>query len=135
MNMKTPVPGVLAVGALALAACGGSSQIQVKGEVIGGSQAQVTVMHAFGRPAVCSGVAAGGQVIIKGPDGTLLATTTLHRDKAALHVPAALSTIGQYDFASTVPDGPGPFTVDLVGVSSLVVSKAQLGQLRLSCGG
>jgi len=127
---------MVAAGTLALAGCG-SSAIQVKGKVLGGSSAAATVLGATGGPtSVCSGAVAGTQVIIKGPDGKLLATTTLARDakaSAALKLPAALSSIGMYDFRTSVPDGPGPFTVDLVGVNSLVVGKSALSHLQLSC--
>jgi hypothetical protein len=80
-------------------------------------------------------------VIIKGPAGKLLASTTLHRDTAAtakLNLPSALAGTGQvgiYDFAARIPAGRGPYTVDLVGVNSTVVNGSQLKHLQLSCSG
>jgi hypothetical protein len=77
-------------------------------------------------------------VIVKGPSGTLLATTNLHKDAKAtnaLDVPSSLSSgqVGVYDFSATIPAGSGPYTIDLVGVSSLVVAANQLRHLRLTC--
>ncbi len=89
----------------------------------------------------CSCCGTGTQVIIKGPSGKLLATTNLTKDAsatAALNLPSALGgSLGQmgiYTFTTTIPAGNGPYTVDVVGVSSLVVSGSQLAHLHLSCG-
>ncbi len=134
--------GVLAGAAAALlAACGASSQ-QVSGKVLGGTQAAATTISATGGGSgICAGAVAGTQVIIKDPSGKLLATTTLHRDAkatAALHLPTVMTgpegQVGLYDFSTSIPAGSGPYTVDVVGVSSLVVPASQLGHLTLSCG-
>jgi predicted ATP-dependent Lon-type protease len=78
-------------------------------------------------------------VIIKGPSGKLLATTTLHKNAkatSALSLPSSLSSSGQvgvYEFKTTIPAGSGPYTVELVGVNSVVVSAKQLHHLHLTC--
>jgi hypothetical protein len=41
---------------------------------------------------------------------------------------------GVYDFSATIPAGNGPYTIDLVGVNSTVVSAKQLSHLQLTCG-
>jgi hypothetical protein len=141
---KTMPAGIAAVIAVvtALSACGGGggpSTQTVQGQVMGGTQAAATVFSAAGgATGICGGAVSGTQVIIKGPSGRLLATTTLHKDAKAtstLNVPASLSSgqVGVYDFKTTIPAGSGPYTVDLVGVSSLVVSAKQLHHLHLTC--
>jgi hypothetical protein len=125
----------------ALSACGGggSSTQVVQGQVLGGTQAASTVFSALGGGSgICGGAVEGTQVIVKGPSGTLLATTTLQKDSkatGALNVPSSLSSgqLGVYDFSTTIPAGSGPYTVELVGVNSLVVSASQLSHLRLTC--
>ncbi len=133
---------VMAVASAAvLAACGAGSQ-HVSGKVLGGTQAAATTISATGGGSgICAGAVAGTQVIIKDPSGKLLTTTTLHRDAqatAALHLPAVMTgpegQVGIYDFSASIPAGSGPYTVDVVGVSSLVASASQLGHLTLSCG-
>jgi hypothetical protein len=127
--------------AYALTACGGggSSTQVVQGQVLGGTQAAATVFGALGDGSgICGGAVEGTQVIVKGPSGTLLATTTLHKDTkatSALQVPSSLSSgqVGVYDFSATIPTGSGPYTIELVGVSSLVVSANQLRHLQLTC--
>jgi hypothetical protein len=127
--------------ASALSACGGggpSTQV-VQGQVLGGTQAAATAFSALGSVhGICGGAVEGTQVIVKGPSGTLLATTTLHKDTkatSALGVVSSLSSgqVGVYDFSTTIAAGPGPYTIELVGVSSLVVSANQLSHLRLTC--
>jgi hypothetical protein len=118
---------------------GGSSTQAVQGQVLGGTQAGATAFSALGGVSgICGGAVEGTQVIVKGPSGTLLATTTLNKDAkatSALGVPSSLSSaqVGVYDFSATIPAGSGPYTIDLVGVSSLVVSASQLRHLRLTC--
>ena len=127
--------------ASALSACGGASSSTqvVQGQVLGGTQAAATAFSALGGGSgICGGAVDGTQVIVKGPSGTLLATTTLHKDSkatSALDVPSSLSSgqVGVYDFSTTIPAGSGPYTIDLVGVNSLVVSANQLHHLRLTC--
>jgi hypothetical protein len=124
-----------------LTACGGggSSGQVVHGQVLGGTQSAAIAFGALGGiKGICGGAVEGTQVIIKGPSGTLLATTTLHKDAkatSALDVPSSLSSgqVGVYDFSTTIPAGSGPYTIDLVGVSSLVVSASQLRNLQLTC--
>lgn len=140
---KTMPAGITAVIAVvtALSACGGGgpSTQTVQGQVMGGTQAAATVFSAAGgATGICGGAVSGTQVIIKGPSGRLLATTTLRKDAkatSALNVPASLSSgqVGVYDFKTTIPAGSGPYTVDLVGVSSPVVSAKQLHHLHLTC--
>jgi hypothetical protein len=111
----------------------------VQGQVLGGTQAGATVFKALGGVSgICGGAVEGTQVIVKGPSGTLLATTNLRKDAKAtnaLKLPASLSSaeIGVYDFSTTIPAGSGPYTIDIVGVSSLVVSATQLRHLQLTC--
>jgi hypothetical protein len=118
---------------------GGSSTQAVQGQIIGGTQAAATVFSATGGGSgICGGAVAGTQVIIKGPSGKLLVTTNLRKDAkatSALSIPAGLSVgqIGIYDFSATIPAGSGPYTVDVVGVSSIVVSGKSLRHLQLSC--
>jgi hypothetical protein len=129
------------VAATALTACGGGSPSAqtVQGQVMGGTQAAATVFSAVGGVSgICGGAVSGTQVIIKGPSGRLLATTTLHKDvqaTSALSVPASLSSgqLGVYDFKTTIPAGSGPYTVELVGVNRIVVSAKQLHHLQLTC--
>jgi hypothetical protein len=80
-------------------------------------------------------------VIVKGPSGTLLATTTLRKNASAtsaLGLPSSLTgaqgQVGVYEFSTSIPAGNGPYTIDLVGVSNIVVSAKQLDHLQLSCG-
>lgn len=139
---KLPVAAAI-VAALALTACGGggtsASTQAVQGQVLGGTQAGATVFKALGNVSgICGGAVEGTQVIVKGPSGTLLATTNLHEDAKAtkaLKLPSSLSSaqIGVYDFSTTIPTGPGPYTIELVGVSSLVVSGTELRHLQLTC--
>jgi len=111
----------------------------VHGQVLGGTQAAATVFSALGGVhGLCAGAVAGTQVIVKGPSGQLLATTNLRKNSKAssgLKIPASLSSgqVGIYDFSTTIPAGPGPYTIKLVGVSSLVVSAKQLHHLTLTC--
>ena len=139
------VPRLLSVAALAatVAACGGGSSPQpVRGTVFGGTQAAATVFSATGGgTGVCGGAIAGTQVIVKGPSGALLATTRLRKDasaSSALKLPAALTggdgQLGVYEFSTSIPAGKGPYTIDLVDVSNLVVSAKQLDHLELTCG-
>jgi hypothetical protein len=106
---------------------------------LGGTQAAATVFSALGGGnGICGGAVEGTQVIVKGPSGTLLATTTLHKNTKAtnaLSLPSSLSSgqVGVYDFSATIPVGSGPYTIDLVGVNSLVVPTKQLRNLRLTC--
>lgn len=132
---------VAVVAATSVSACGGggtSTQV-VQGQVLGGTQAAVTALSALGGiNGMCGGAIDGTQVIVKGPSGTLLATTTLHKDSkatSALNLPSSLSSgqVGVYDFSTTIPAGPGPYTIELVGVSSLVVAANQLHHLQLTC--
>jgi hypothetical protein len=65
----------------------------VQGQVLGGTQAAATTFSALGGGSgICGGAVEGTQVIIKSPSGTLLATTTLHKDPkatSALGVPSS----------------------------------------------
>jgi hypothetical protein len=114
----------------------------VHGRVLGGTQSAATVVSALGGgTGICGGAVVGTQVIVKGPSGKLLATTTLRKDTAAtrkLSLPATLTgpqgQVGIYDFSATIPAGNGPYTIDLVGVNSTVVSAKQLSHLQLTCG-
>ena len=132
---------IVAAATSALTACGGggSSTQVVQGHVLGGTQAAATTFSALGGGSgICGGAVEGTQLIIKGPSGTLLATTTLHKNAkatSALGLPSSLSSgqVGVYDFSTTIPAGSGPYTIDLVGVSSLVVSANQLRHLQLTC--
>ena len=130
---------LIIIGSIAAAAGGGSSTQVVQGQVLGGTQAAATTFSALGGGSgICGGAVQGTQLIVKGPSGTLLATTTLHQDSkatSALGVPSSLSSgqVGVYDFSTTIPAGSGPYTIDVVGVSSLVVSTNQLRHLRLTC--
>jgi hypothetical protein len=143
VGIRPAAAALLAAAAIAVAACGGGSSTQsVHGTVLGGTQAAATVFSATGGgTGICGGAVAGTQVIVKGPSGTLLATTTLRKDAQAtstLALPAALSgaegQLGVYEFSTSIPTGSGPYTVDLVGVSSIVVSAKQLNHLHLTCG-
>lgn len=145
--MRKLVVAAAIAAAWALSACGGggsSTQVGtqvVQGQVLGGTQAAATAMSALGGVSgICGGAVEGTQVIVKGPSGTLLATTTLHKDSkatSALGLPSSLSQsyeqVGVYTFSTTIPAGSGPYTIDLVGVSSLVVSANQLHHLQLTC--
>jgi len=134
---------VLAATAIAVEGCGGSpSTKQVHGRVLGGTQSAATVVSAMGGgTGICGGAVAGTQVIVKGPSGTLLATTTLRKNASAtsaLTLPSSLTGAeGQvcvYEFSTSIPAGNGPYTIDLVEVSSIVVSAKQLDHLQLTCG-
>ena len=139
--MRKLVVAAATAAASALTACGsgGSSTQVVQGHVLGGTQAAATTFSALGGGSgICGGAVEGTQVIVKGPSGTLLATTTLHKDAkatSALGLPSSLSSgqVGVYDFSTTIPAGSGPYTIELVGVSSLVVSANQLRHLQLTC--
>jgi hypothetical protein len=136
-----------AAAASALTACGsggGSGTQVVQGQVLGGTQLAAIYSQAMDHATgICGGAIDGTQVMIKGPSGTLLATTTLHEDAkatSALNLPASMSSgplangqIGVYDFAATIPAGSGPYTIEVVGVSSLVVSASQLHHLQMTC--
>ncbi len=54
---------------------------------------------------------------------------------SALNIPASLSAgqVGVYVFSTTIPAGPGPYTIELVGVHSIVVAGKQLHHLQLTC--
>jgi hypothetical protein len=140
-RMRKLVIAALIAAAMAATACGGGSPSTqtVQGRVMGGTKAAATVFSAVGgATGICGGAVDGTQVIIKGPSGRLLATTTLHKDAkatSALSLPSSLSSgqVGVYDFKTTIPAGPGPYTVDLVGVNSIVVSGKQLHHLQLTC--
>jgi hypothetical protein len=133
--------GAAIAGATALTACGGggSSTQTVHGQVLGGTEAAATTFSALGGVrGICGGAVEGTQVIIKGPAGKLLASTTLHKDPKAsggLKIPASLSSgkVGIYDFSTTIPAGSGPYTIKLVGVSSIVVSGKQVHRVQLTC--
>lgn len=137
---KLAVAAAIAVASVLTACGGGGSSTQVvQGQVLGGTQAAATTFSALGGGSgICAGAVEGTQVIVKGPSGTLLTTTNLHKDAkatSALDVPSSLSSgqVGVYDFSATIPAGSGPYTIDLVGVSSLVVAANQLRHLRLTC--
>src|SRR5260221_10873102 len=105
-----------------IAGCGGASSQTVRGQILGGTQAGVTTAEALGGVhGLCAGAVPGTQVIVKGPSGTLLATTTLHG--------SLKNQIGVMSFATTIPAGSGPYTIEVVGVSSVAVSDSQLGHL------
>jgi len=96
---------------------------------MGGTQAGATVASALGNVhGICAGAVPGGQLIIKGPSGTMLVTTTLHGTLAGA------AQVGVLHFSTTIPAGGGPFTLDFVGVNSVVEPAGQLGHLRLTCG-
>lgn len=132
--------------ASALTACGssGSGTQVVQGQVLGGTQLASIMAQAMDHiTGICGGAVEGTQVTIKGPSGTLLATTTLHKNAeatSALNVPSSLSSgllshgqIGVYDFSATIPAGSGPYTIAVVGVSSVVVPASQLHNLQMTC--
>ncbi len=132
--------------ASALTACGssGSGTQVVQGEVLGGTQLAAIMAQAEEHiTGICGGAIDGTKVTIKGPSGTLLATTTLHEDAkatTALNVPSSLTSgplahgqVGVYDFAATIPAGSGRYTIDVVGVSSVVVPASQLHHLQMTC--
>ncbi len=108
----------LAAAAITAVGCGGSATQSVHGTVLGGTQAAATVIGAFGGgKGLCAGAVAGTQVIVKGPSGTLLATTTLRKDTSAsraLKLPASLTgqagRAGVYEFSTSIPAGNGPYT-------------------------
>jgi hypothetical protein len=129
---------------MALSACSSSPGSQaVKGQILGSTQNAVTVYSATGgggASGICADAVGGTQVIVKGPSGTLLATTNLQKDagaSSALGLPSALTgpegQMGVYTFSTSIPAGNGPYTIDIVGVSSLVVSAKDLGHLQLTC--
>jgi hypothetical protein len=110
--MRKRVITVTITCAVAMTACGGPSTQAVHGQVVGGTQAAATVFAANGAAGICAGAVEGTQVIVKGPSGTLLTTTTLHKDakaSSALGVPASLSSgqVGVYEFSATIPAGSG----------------------------
>ena len=141
MNNYLKMVGAVAVAALAAGCGGGGHGMQpVRGQVIGGTQAAATTFSAMGggNIGICGGAVAGTQVIIKGPSGKLLATTNLYKNAkatAALNIPSSLAIgqIGVYGFHTTIPAGNGPYTIDIVGVNSIVVSGKQLAHLQLTC--
>ena len=129
-TIKAAITGFAATAAagVAIAGCGGGSPATraVTGHIMGGTQAGATVASALGNVhGVCAGAVPGGQVIVKGPSGKLLATTTMHGKLR--------NEIGVLSFTAKIPAGHGPYTIDVVGVSSLVVSAAQLRNLQLTC--
>lgn len=143
MGVRPAAGFLLAIAVSTAAACSsGSSSQPVHGTVLGATQAGATVVGATGgSTGICGGAAAGTQVIVKGPSGTLLATTSLVKDvsaTSALKLPTALTgtegQVGIYEFSTSIPSGTGPYTIDLVGVSSVVVSAKQLDDLQLTCG-
>jgi hypothetical protein len=75
--MRKRVITVTITCAVAMTACGGPSTQAVHGQVVGGTQAAATVFAANGAAGICAGAVEGTQVIVKGPSGTLLTTTTL----------------------------------------------------------
>ncbi|MGH3254934.1 MAG: hypothetical protein ACRDOU_05905 [Streptosporangiaceae bacterium] len=139
--MRKLVVAATIAAASALTACGGggAGTQAVHGQVLGGTVAAATVYSALaGISGICGHAVEGTQVNIKGPSGALLATTSLHKDAqatSALHVPSSLAggQVGVYDFSATIPAGSGPYTIQVVGVSSLVVSAKQLGDLQMTC--
>jgi len=139
MRKLIVIAAIAAVSALTACGGGGSGTQVVQGQVLGGTQAAATAFSALGGVSgICGGAVEGTQVIVKGPSGTLLATTNLHQDAKAtkaLGVPSSLSSgqVGVYDFSTTIPAGSGPYTIELVGVSSLVVPANQLHDLHLTC--
>jgi hypothetical protein len=140
MHKLVIVAMIAAITALTACGSGSPSTQTVEGQVIGGTQAAATVASALGGGiGICGGAVGGTQVIIKGPSGKLLATTTLHKNAkatSALSLPSSLSSSGQvgvYEFKTTIPAGSGPYTVELVGVNSVVVSAKQLHHLHLTC--
>ena len=146
MKIRGPFVAVAlpSAAAIAIAGCSsaGTSTQSVHGTVLGGTQAAATVFSAEGGgTGICGGAIAGTQVIVKGPSGKLLATTTLRKDASAsskLTLPASLTggegQVGVYEFSTSIPAGNGPYTIDMVGVSNLVVSAKQLERLQLTCG-
>jgi hypothetical protein len=135
---------IAAASALTACGSGGSGTQVVQGEVLGGTQLAAIYSQAMDHASgICGGAIDGTQVIIKAPSGTVLATTTLYMDAkatSALKLPSSLTSgplahgqIGVYDFSTTIPAGSGPYTVDVVGVSSLVVSASQLHHLQMTC--
>jgi hypothetical protein len=146
MKIRVPIAALIlpSAAAIAIAGCGGggTSTQAVHGKVLGGTQAAATVVSATGGgTGICGGAVAGTQVIVKGPSGKLHATTTLRKDASAtsgLTLPASLTgaegQVGVYEFSTSIPAGNGPYTIDLVGVSNVVVSAKQLGHLQLTCG-
>jgi hypothetical protein len=137
--MRKLVIAVVIAAASGLSACGGGSGTQVvQGQVLGGTQSAATAFSALsGGNGICGGAVEGTQVIVRGPSGTLLATTTLPKDSkatSALDVPSSLSSgqVGVYSFSTTIPAGISAYTIEL-GASSPVVSAGQPGNLRLTC--
>ena len=122
---------VVAAVVIVVVVLGGSKPPQpVHGQVLGGTSAGATVAEAVGGAhGICAGAVAGTQVVIKGPSGTLLAATTLQPSGAQ-----ATGQVGVYRFDTTIPAGSGPYTVDLVGVNSVVVNASDLAHLQLTCG-
>ncbi len=99
--MRRLVIAAAIAAATGLTACGGGvpSTQAVQGQVIGGTQAAATVFSALGGGGgICAGAVEGTQVIVKGPSGKLLATTTLHKDAkatSALGVPTSVVWAGR----------------------------------------
>jgi hypothetical protein len=84
--MRKLVIAAAIAGAMALTACGGGgpSTQAMHGQILGGTQAAATAFSALGGGGgICGGAVEGTQVIVKGPSGKLLATTTLHKDAKA----------------------------------------------------
>src|SRR5215469_3862636 len=106
INVLVGAVALSSAAAIAVAGCGGggASSQPVHGKVLGGTQAAATVVSATGGgTGICGGAVAGTQVIVKGPSGKLLATTTLRKDAsatAALNLPSSLAIgqIGVYRF-------------------------------------
>lgn len=143
MRIRPAAAALLPAAMIAVVACGGGSSTQsVRGSILGGTQSAATVFSATGGgTSVCGGAVSGTQVIVKGPSGTLLATTTLRKNTSAtgaLKLPSALTgpegQLGVYEFSTSIPAGNGPYTIDIVGVSNVVVSAKQLDNLHLTCG-
>jgi hypothetical protein len=85
MHKPTLAVATAIAAAATVTACGGGPNTQtVQGQVLGGTQAAATAFSALGGGSgICGGAIEGTQVIVKGPSGTLLATTTLHKDAKA----------------------------------------------------
>jgi hypothetical protein len=126
---RIAVAAAAATGILA-AGCGTTAGTQpVRGQIMGGTQAGATVATALGGAhGICAGAVPGGQLIVKGPSGKLLATTTMHGTLTGQ------MQVGVLRFSTTVPAGNGPYTIDVVGVNTLVVPAGQLTHLTLTCG-
>jgi hypothetical protein len=120
-----------ALSAVLTAGCGATHAAShpVRGQILGGTRAGATAATALGGVhGICAGAVPGGQLIVKSPSGKLLATTTLHGTLAGK------TQLGVLRFSTAIPAGSGPYTIDITGVSSLVVPASQLAHLRLACG-